>query len=770
MHCKCWAFGVRRRKIVANLIDSKEREKHFMFENIFASLRGFFSGIASGVVEFFGSVANAVAGLGLLPLAGLIGALLNVAINAICNLMSLAGQSTIGLFSLNIGSGVSIFEVALGWSDDIGVILKALALTLLAIIFFSQLVRLMMAPPTGQDDTPLGLIARTVASGLLISFGPQIVITVEQIFAVFFTWALDIHDISQLDFSGFATAAQLYIQGGGIDIAATAQIASIATSVLLLVMVIMIAGKFLTFMFEVAQRYVVLGILIFSSPLAFMLMASKSTRNSFASWIRMVGSQFFLLVSNAIFLNVFFKSFAGFTNTLDIMLALDDYAAYNGISVVLLWCISMYAILYIAAKLDTYLNTIGLSTAETGGSMMSTIMSEIIDGGLAGPMRSAKRSGSRQERRGDNARPSVFNRITGKSADKSKSQAVTLDIDRSGSATTESINKVVANKAEARGAELGRGVLSTLSGVPARQVQRLNPQSAVTRDGVIYLTAYPGKAEQPMSVAFVQERDIPKTEHGSFYGRKVFIGNTPYIAMAKGLGAKEFNVSNPAMRSCLEERFGEQMTVAPLLAGDGKVSTGAWRQYASIPGDKGVIIHEWTPASCYGNDAGLNATVERIGSLDYMSYDVILPYVDANNPAKGVTSRCAVPLVHTELPDQKEWFTAQFPSLLMDDIKSFAPAQIDGAIMIGTATGAYTLAPAAEYGAGIDAQTLLVEAANGARYILVEGESEQLFQRIGISDNGPYALGTSIVDNDLAGILTGASEIVKTAMKKRKGV
>jgi uncharacterized membrane protein YeaQ/YmgE (transglycosylase-associated protein family) len=61
----------------------------------------------------------------------------------------------------------------------------------------------------------------------------------------------------------------------------------------------------LVLLFEAAERYVLLGVVVYTAPMAFATGASQSTSNIFKSWCRMFGGQIFLLMMNAWCLRLF---------------------------------------------------------------------------------------------------------------------------------------------------------------------------------------------------------------------------------------------------------------------------------------------------------------------------------------------------------------------------------------------------------------------------------------------------------------------------------
>ena len=68
---------------------------------------------------------------------------------------------------------------------------------------------------------------------------------------------------------------------------------------------VVIAWNYIKLLFEAAERYIMVGVLIFTAPMAFATGASESTSNIFSSWCRMLGGQFFLLIMNAWCLRLF---------------------------------------------------------------------------------------------------------------------------------------------------------------------------------------------------------------------------------------------------------------------------------------------------------------------------------------------------------------------------------------------------------------------------------------------------------------------------------
>ena len=78
-----------------------------------------------------------------------------------------------------------------------------------------------------------------------------------------------------------------------------------ASALIVLILVLILAWNYLKLLFEAAERYVLLGVLVYTAPVVFSMGASQSTGNIFKSWCRMLGGQIFLLVMNAWCLRLF---------------------------------------------------------------------------------------------------------------------------------------------------------------------------------------------------------------------------------------------------------------------------------------------------------------------------------------------------------------------------------------------------------------------------------------------------------------------------------
>ena len=109
-----------------------------------------------------------------------------------------------------------------------------------------------------------------------------------------YTWILD-SSLPGVQFGDFNSVLLIII-----GVIANGSVALIA-----LILVVILAWNYLKLLLEAAERYVVLGILVFTAPMAFAMGAARGTNNMFKSWCRMFSGQLLLLIMNAWCLKLF---------------------------------------------------------------------------------------------------------------------------------------------------------------------------------------------------------------------------------------------------------------------------------------------------------------------------------------------------------------------------------------------------------------------------------------------------------------------------------
>ena len=172
-------------------------------------------GILDGIWGLFTSVAEAVVGLGLMPLVSAISVLLNVIINAVCELMQIMGAAIVKVLAIDIGSGNSLFELFVGEIDWIYPYMQAISWAFIFMFMVTALVKCMASSKT--NETPLQIIGCSAMACVFSVGAPTFIIAFERVFNTFYTAIVSTQFSEELAFKGFATAATDYIRAGGLD-------------------------------------------------------------------------------------------------------------------------------------------------------------------------------------------------------------------------------------------------------------------------------------------------------------------------------------------------------------------------------------------------------------------------------------------------------------------------------------------------------------------------------------------------------------------------
>ena len=254
-------------------------------------------------------------------------------------------------------------------------VMQYMAWAVLFLITVWQLFRVFGGPIT-EAENPWQLLLRSALFALLVGAARPI-----------FTMALDIArapytalmEVSMEDEDFTFAGIEEALKNGLTTIVSTV---SVVGPILILILLIALGWNYFKLLLECVERYIVVGVLCYTSPLAYAMGGSKATSQVFKSWCRMVGSQLLLLVLNVWFLRAFDSSVGQFIG--------NGGALASGGGSVFLWLFCALAFLKTAQKFDSYLAAMGLNVAQTGSSMaMEMVMAARVLSGLGGGAKSA---------------------------------------------------------------------------------------------------------------------------------------------------------------------------------------------------------------------------------------------------------------------------------------------------------------------------------------------------------------------------------------------
>ena len=291
----------------------------------------------------------------------------------IASIVSQLLDAVSGLFLEALGTDMTAMEEYFPFVTKAFDVMQITAWAILILITLWQLFRAFGGPITDAEN-PWHLIVRSALFALLIGYAKPIFTLCLEIARAPYTALMDI-TMTGSDFT-FAGVEQALTNGLTSIIA----VASVVGLILILILELILGWNYFKLLLETVERYIVVGVMCYTSPLAFSMGASKATNPVFKSWCRMVGSQLLLLVMNVWFLR-------GFASSMGQYIA-NGGALSTGKGSIFLWLFCAIAYLKCAQKFDSYLGAIGLNVAQTGAGMgmellMATRMIAGVGGGAA---------------------------------------------------------------------------------------------------------------------------------------------------------------------------------------------------------------------------------------------------------------------------------------------------------------------------------------------------------------------------------------------------
>lgn len=263
-----------------------------------------------------------------------------------------------------LGCNLSTFDRYFPFAGQAYKYFLYLALGLLLLIWIFQVLRSMMGPLSDAEN-PVALTAKMILFFFLTLFSKDIFMIALNIAATPYAWiynaSVSLDNVTQNapSFTQMAESAT----GAGI------------TGLLMLIFLLLMGWNFFKILLEAAERYVIVGILAYTAPLAFCTGASKSTNNIFKGWCRMVASQLFLLIMNVWFIKIIISAFGAVGFTLGTVGTNNNFLNNSGAMII--WSICMLAMMKAAQKMDSYMASMGMTVAQTGGSMLDVILSTV---------------------------------------------------------------------------------------------------------------------------------------------------------------------------------------------------------------------------------------------------------------------------------------------------------------------------------------------------------------------------------------------------------
>lgn len=302
----------------------------------------------------------------------LFGTLRELCSQFIIDMMNIAS----GMFTEVLSCDLNLFEGLFGVAEVLyedAVVPTAIALLLMILVW--QLFKSMFGRMGTASEDPVELVFRSCFCLFMILFAKDIVNYILDIAGTPYQWITGT-EISVDSFSGYVSALE----------AATSALAGDAISIqlLMLIMHFVVAWNYFKMLFILAERYVLLGVFSYTSPLAFATGGAKATNNILASWVKMFGGQVLVVLLDAWCVKMFLSAYGnlmasgyGFTRFFAATMCLIGFCK-------------------ITAKLDSYMGSLGVNLGRIAGGMSGLgallMAGRLLSGG--GRMAGGKASGS----------------------------------------------------------------------------------------------------------------------------------------------------------------------------------------------------------------------------------------------------------------------------------------------------------------------------------------------------------------------------------------
>ena len=244
-----------------------------------------------------------------------------------------------------------------------------LGYVLVLAIIVLKLMQGMTGPLSGSGENPFMLLTRGLVALFLVTWSYTIFVMMEKfansIYGLFKDVYLNISASNSIDLTSFVTDPRQFIGDGTV-------VAFPLDGLLMFFISLILFGalliQFAALTLEIFERYVMLGLLFYTCPLAFACYTSKPLGNILNSWIKMVCSLFITLFLNLFVMGVFVS---GMYNVFTI--GPGESSLFDSTTDYLVRMLVLIGWLTVGQKVDEVLRSLGLSVARTGQGLKSAL-------------------------------------------------------------------------------------------------------------------------------------------------------------------------------------------------------------------------------------------------------------------------------------------------------------------------------------------------------------------------------------------------------------
>lgn len=232
-------------------------------------------------------------------------------------------------------------------------VIRGIAMGFVVGIAIINLLKFFVGPLAKVSETPILLLVRVFIAVGMVYFGNYILELIVELFKGPYSTLIGSYvNVPANEFwANWGFADVLEGLGAGV-------IAGVGGNLLLtLIVVIALAINIIKMLLEIVERYVMVGVLVFTGPLGWSTLASQSTMGIFSRWINMFISQCIMMLLSAWSLQIFLSILGSSTE-----------------ENLLMKTVFALAFTRVAQRFDSYLQQLGLNPATTSGNMLDEML------------------------------------------------------------------------------------------------------------------------------------------------------------------------------------------------------------------------------------------------------------------------------------------------------------------------------------------------------------------------------------------------------------
>ena len=293
-------------------------------------------------------------------------------------LMDLVGgfmELAIETFQNGFGASADIFNSFFP-VGDIYTSFLTIGIILTVALFIFGIIRNFTSGLGFMGEEPVQMCIRFIVALIAVFF-------INGFMTYIYTWFDEVHEtLAEATYLGTSS---------GFSIASDAMsLSKTAVLVLSIFLMLLVFWNFAKLLLEMIERYLMVNLLVFFSPLVASTITLSSTLKIFQSYVKMFAGQLILLLINSATLNIFMAGYSVATTVLnaggdaaniDRAESVFSLAAYNfcncfdtPTATILFTFLILIGYLKIAQRMDNYMRDIGLTVGITGGNLFDDVV------------------------------------------------------------------------------------------------------------------------------------------------------------------------------------------------------------------------------------------------------------------------------------------------------------------------------------------------------------------------------------------------------------